>query len=44
MKNRFFCILKVTEDLGTDPHPDPLVRGSEDQDLHPDPHPDPEHC
>jgi hypothetical protein len=25
----FFCILKYTEDLGTDPHPDPLVRGAD---------------
>ncbi len=26
-----FCILKVTEDFGTDPnpHPDPLVRGTD---------------
>jgi hypothetical protein len=27
MRNRFFCVLKVTEDCDTDPHPDPLVRG-----------------
>ncbi len=27
MENRFFFILKVTEDFGTDPHPDPLDRG-----------------
>jgi hypothetical protein len=26
-KKRFFCILKVTEDFGTDP--DPLVRGTD---------------
>jgi hypothetical protein len=29
MKKQIFCILKVTEDLGTDPH------------AHPDPHPHP---
>ena len=31
MKNRFFYILKVTEDFGTDPdpHPDPIVRGTD---------------
>ncbi len=23
------CILKVTEDFGTDPYPDPLVRGTD---------------
>ncbi len=30
-KKRLFCILKVTEDFGTDPdpHPDPLVRGTD---------------
>ena len=27
MKKRFLCIFKVTEDFGTDPHPDLLVRG-----------------
>jgi hypothetical protein len=27
-KTRFFCILKVTDDFGTDTHPDPLVRGT----------------
>jgi hypothetical protein len=25
----FFCILKVTDDFGTDPHPDPFVRGTD---------------
>jgi hypothetical protein len=29
MKNCFFCILKVTEDFGTDPHPEPSVRGTD---------------
>jgi hypothetical protein len=31
MKFFFFCILKVTEDFGTDqnPHPDPLVIGTD---------------
>jgi hypothetical protein len=30
-KNRFFCILKVTDNFGTDPHPhpDPLVEGTD---------------
>jgi hypothetical protein len=30
-KNFFFCILKVTEDFCTDPHPHPdtLVRGTD---------------
>ncbi len=30
-KKRLFCILKVTEDFGTDPdpHPDPLIRGTD---------------
>jgi hypothetical protein len=27
--NSFFCILKVSEDFGTDPHQDPLVRGTD---------------
>jgi hypothetical protein len=27
MRN-FFCILKVTDDFCTNPHPDPLVRGT----------------
>jgi hypothetical protein len=31
MKIDFLCILKVTEDFDTDPdpHPDPLVRGTD---------------
>jgi hypothetical protein len=29
MKNRFFFILKVTEDFGTDLHPDPLIKGTD---------------
>jgi hypothetical protein len=31
--NRFLCILKVTEDFGTDPYPqpDPLVRGTDSE-------------
>ncbi len=39
-KKEIFCTLKVTEDFGPDPHPDPLVRGT-------DPYQnvtDPEHC
>ncbi len=24
-----FCVLKVTEDFGTAPHPDPLIRGTD---------------
>jgi hypothetical protein len=30
MKKKFFCILTVMEDIGTDPHPhpDPFVRGT----------------
>jgi hypothetical protein len=38
MKNIFVCILKVTEDFGTDPnpHPDPLVKRYESEDPHPD--------
>jgi hypothetical protein len=28
-ENQIFCTLKVTEDFGTDPHPDPLVRGTD---------------
>jgi hypothetical protein len=47
----FLCILKVTDDLGTDPDPDPFVTGSgwigsEDPDTHTDPYQnvtDPEH-
>jgi hypothetical protein len=27
MKKYIFCILKVTEDFGTDPHPDPFFSG-----------------
>jgi hypothetical protein len=26
MKNYFFCILKVAEDFGTSPHPDPVAQ------------------
>jgi hypothetical protein len=49
----YLCILKATEDFGTDSHPHPvlLVRGTrygfEDPDPHPDPYKnvtDPEHC
>jgi hypothetical protein len=29
MKKIIFSILKVTEDMCTDPHPDPLVRGTD---------------
>jgi hypothetical protein len=29
MRKMNFCILKVTEDFGTDPHPDLLVRGTD---------------
>jgi hypothetical protein len=36
MKNNFFCILTVMEDIGTDPHPHPDP--FEDPDRHPDPH------
>jgi hypothetical protein len=44
MKKFIFCMLKVTEDFGADPdpHPDPLVRGTD-----PDPYQnvtDPENC
>jgi hypothetical protein len=28
-EKNFFCILKVTEDIGKVPHPDPLVRGTD---------------
>jgi hypothetical protein len=28
-KINLFYILKVTEDFGTDPHPDPSVRGTD---------------
>jgi hypothetical protein len=42
-KTDFFCILKFTEDSGTDPNPlpDPLVRGTASG---PVPVTDPEHC
>ncbi len=34
-KNRFFCILKVIEDFGTDPNPNPDERyGTEDPDQY----------
>jgi hypothetical protein len=29
MKKLIYCIIKVTEDFGTDPHPDPLNRGTD---------------
>ncbi len=38
LKNWFFCVLKVTEDFGTDP--DPLVRGKDTR-IIPDPRPEP---
>jgi hypothetical protein len=52
-KRRYFCILKVIEDFGTDPHPEPdphlhpdqLVRGTDPRIR--DPYQnvtDPEHC
>jgi hypothetical protein len=43
MRNRFVCVLKVTENFDTDPHPDPLVRDM-DRRISYQNVTDPEHC